>query len=152
MCYGNYSVPYYKTKTSLLDILLLFSKTIYTMDVYYIWSVTLTAYNDYYGFSSADDTWHKMAVSEGVSQGYFRLGIFASVCVMVWKCCQHIFILGSHFKLQRKTLTSSCSATAVGNRSSRRAKVLGMANLHLSELWSEIMALHEMLINTLYFR
>ncbi len=45
------------------------------------------------------------------------------------------------FKPQRQTLTSSRSATAVGNNSSRQATVSGMGNLHLSELWSEITAL-----------
>ncbi len=87
------------------------------------------------------DTWHKMAVSEGVSQGYVRQGIFASVWVKLWKCCQRIFVLCSNFKPQRQTLTSSRSATAVGNSSSWQANVLGMGNLHLSELWSEITAL-----------
>ncbi len=78
-------------------------------------------------------TWRKMTVSEGVSQGYVRQGIFASVWVELWKCCQRIFVLGSNFKPQRQTLTSSRSATAVGNSSSWQANVLGMGYLHLSE-------------------
>ncbi len=40
---------------------------------------------------------------------------------------------GGNFKPQCQTLTSSRSATAVGNSFSQQAKVLGMANLHLSE-------------------
>ncbi len=54
-------------------------------------------------------TWHKIAVSEGMSQGYVRLGISESSRIKVWQRCQHTLALGSICQQLHQALTSSCS-------------------------------------------
>ncbi len=113
------------------------------IDVYYMskWSLILLNPKIVVSFHQVTFTWHKMAVSDAMSEDNVRHGISANIGVKVWWRCLHTFIMVSKFQHPDRGSTSSGSVGAVQNSSSGQALVLGMGKSRLMELRSDITAM-----------